>query len=60
MACAEEIRKRLRDLENIRSLAKRIARSERSMYVIIKKNDTYDFCKYGEENGDILEFIHYL
>jgi len=60
MACREEIKRRMADLENIRRLAKTAAKIEQSIYVILKNNETYSFCKYGEETSDIFEFVHYL
>ena len=60
MACRDEMKRRMADLENIRRLAKAAAKIDKHWYVILKNNETYSFCIYGEETSDILEFVHYL
>lgn len=61
MSCSCENRKRLEDIEYIRSLAKKMAKMEGCIYVLYEKNGIFNFVPDGKEyDGIFIEYVWYL
>lgn len=58
MSCGCENRKRMEDLEKVRSLARKAARMEGRVYVVYEKGGVYGFVAEGERyDGKMVEYV---
>lgn len=61
MSCGCENKKIMCEYAHISELARKAAVMEGVIYVVYKSSDgTYHFGRLGEENGNIVEYRHYL
>lgn len=60
MSCWCQGNKQIASMEKVRDLARKAAKMERSVFVLIEKTDnTYYFVKDGEEyTGTLIEYIY--
>lgn len=61
MSCWCDNKKRMQDIERVRSLARIAAKMDRSVYVLYEKKDgTFDFVPEGMEyKGKFIELVFY-
>lgn len=60
MSCCCVNKKRMQDLERMRSLAKKAAKMEHKVYVLFEKDGVFNFVPEGEEFvGELVEYIWY-
>lgn len=60
MSCGCENRKRMEDIEKMRSLAKKAARMEGRVYVLYEKDGVFGFVADGEKyEGSLVEYVWY-
>lgn len=60
MSCWCQGNKRLASLEKMREIASKVAKMEKSVFILIEKKDgTFGFTKDGEEyTGKLIEYVY--